>query len=53
MENEQKIIKNQVELAPELSVLITISKIQDGFFKTDIKATKEQSIKLARMFGLI
>jgi uncharacterized metal-binding protein YceD (DUF177 family) len=53
VENEQKIIKNQVELEPELSVLITISQIQDGFFKTDIKATNEQSIKLARRFGLI
>jgi uncharacterized metal-binding protein YceD (DUF177 family) len=53
LENGQKIIENVVELEPELSVLITISQIQDGFFKTNIKATKEQRIKLAKRFGLI
>jgi uncharacterized metal-binding protein YceD (DUF177 family) len=53
MENEHKITENVVELKPELSVLITISQIQNIFFKTDIKATKEQRIKLAKRFGLI
>ncbi len=53
MENSDEVIENVVELEPELSVLITISQIQDGIFKKDIKATKEQRIKLAKRFGMI
>jgi uncharacterized metal-binding protein YceD (DUF177 family) len=53
LENGHKIIENGIELEPEISVLIATSQIEGGVFETDIKATKEQRIKLASRFGLI
>ena len=57
MRNESKNVGSTVRLAPEpeteLSVLISISELKRGYFKTEIKANKEQLTKLAKRFGLI